>query len=118
MTLGYSLSPLLFSLYIWDIEKTLQESNTNGLAVTSRNQIHVLLFADDTVVVAPTPKDLKKKIEILETYFDSLELRVNLDKTKVVILRRGGRVSQRTHFTYKGENIQIVPEYVYLRITM
>ena len=72
----------------------------------------MLLFADDTVVIAPTPKNLKK-IEALEKYFDNLDLRVNLDKTKVVRFRRGGNESPKTQFTYKGEDVQIAREYVY-----
>ena len=115
---GDSLSPLLFSLYIWDIEKTLQEDGSNGIALNAWKQLHVLLFADDTVVIAPTLKALEKKITTLEKYLDELELKVNLEKTKIVIFGRGGRIPRGTEFKYKGKSIEIVPEYTYLGIEM
>ena len=89
---GNSLSPLLFALYISDIEKVLLESQADGLAVNHYTQVHVLLFADDAVLLAPNVGALRRKIEALEIYFDSLSLSVNIEKTKVVIFRKGRRI--------------------------
>ena len=111
---GDSLSPLLFALYVSDIEKVLQESGFDGLSLNHRTALHVLLFADDTVVLAPTEGALKKKILVLEQYFDSMELKVNLEKTKVVIFR----LEANLHFQFKEQPIDIVSEYVYLGILM
>ena len=77
----------------------------------------MLLFADDTVVVAPTPKALEKKINTLEKYLDELELKGNLEKTKIVVFRSGGRIPIGTNFKYNGKSIEIVPEYLYLRMS-
>ena len=122
MTLGLlqgdSLSPLLFALYISDIEKILQESEADDIAITHKKAVHVLLFADDTVVLAPHVGALKKKIKVLECYFDSLGISVNIEKTKVVIFRKGGRVEKSICFEFKGNVIEIVPSYVYLGIIM
>lgn len=122
MTLGLlqgdSLSPLLFALYISEIEKCLQESETDGIKINRDLVIHLLLFADDTVVLAPYAGALKRKIKALEDYFDSLSLQVNLSKTKILVFRKGGRIEKNLSFSYKGEKIDIVPEYIYLGILM
>ena len=48
---GEILSPLLFSLYISDIERTLQESKISGIKLENY-VLHILLFADDMVLLA------------------------------------------------------------------
>jgi hypothetical protein len=112
---GETLSPLLFSLYISEIEKILRDSGIPGVKIDHTFDLQVLLFADDMVILASTPIYLQKKIDILRQYFLSLGLKVNLAKTKIVIFRKGGRVSDYV-FTYGGEKIEIVSEYTYLGV--
>lgn len=115
---GDSLSPLLFALYIHDIERKLQESNTLGIPLSHEVSIHTLLFADDTVVIAPNAGQLRKKIQVLEQYFDKWDLIVNMEKTKVVVFRKGGRLEKDLKFHYKDNAIEKVDEYVYLGVLM
>lgn len=113
---GEVLSPLLFSLYISDIEDILKEFGVAGITIDSNLEIQILLYADDMVVLSATKLGLKMKIRRLEKYFDAHDLKVSLGKTKVVIFRRGGRIPSGTQFTYKGEEIEIVNHYTYLGV--
>ena len=77
-------------------------------------KLFILLYADDTVIVAETAADLQNALNIYETYCDNWKLTLNTMKTKIVIFS-GGR--QRNHnFTYKNEAIEVVKDYKYLGI--
>jgi len=67
---GDSLSPLLFSLYIYDIEEELRKLGIGGIQISDKVNLEILLYADDTVILALTPGELQKKIRHLEKYFD------------------------------------------------
>jgi hypothetical protein len=85
---GEVLSPLLFILYISDIEEVLQQFWVSGITIDSSCQLHILLYADDIVVLSNTRQGLQVKIRKLERYFDANRLTVNL-KTKIGVFRRG-----------------------------
>lgn len=106
---GCLLSPLLFSLYISDIENILKNAGIAGVKITHLFELHILAFADDMVSLASTPGHLQRKINLLAEYFDKLDLKVNLSKTKIIIFRKGGRVGN-VAFKYKGQPIEIVNE--------
>lgn len=49
-------------------------------------------------------------------FCDMWDLEVNLDKTKAMVFRNGGIVKRTEKWTYKGNNVEIVPYYNYLGI--
>ena len=48
-------------------------------------KIFVLLYADDTVIMANDAESLQKNLHHLSEYCDMWNLSVNTDKTKIVI---------------------------------
>ena len=114
---GEVLSPLLFSLFISDIEEVLRKAGIPGVKIRVNEDLQILLFADDTVTMANSARYLQQKIDILRKYFMSLGLKVNLAKTKVVVFRKGGMLARGTSFMYGDEAIEIVNEYTYLGVT-
>ena len=56
-------------------------------------------------------------LHALEEYCSLWHLSVNLDKTKIIIFSRG-KVRKFREFTFAGEPVEVVPEYVYLGIVM
>ncbi|OXA44553.1 LINE-1 retrotransposable element ORF2 protein [Folsomia candida] len=113
---GEILSPFLYNLYVSEIEKLLINSNIPGVKITRDFFLHLLCYADDTVVLAYTPVHLQQKINILRSYFDELGLKVNLSKTKVMVFRRGGRLQHGLDFRYGEDKVEIVSEYTYLGV--
>jgi hypothetical protein len=113
---GCVASPLLFTLYICDIINTILKSGISEIEIDELYTLHMLLFADDMVLLANSLRALQLKINILRRYFLDLGLTINADKTKVMVFRRGGRVQGCLSFRYGDENIGIVNEYTYLGI--
>ena len=60
---GYNLSPLLFSLFIADLEDTLK-SGAEGVDL-GNTKLRLLLFADDLVVVAESSEDFHSSLNKL-----------------------------------------------------
>ena len=106
---GCLLSPMLFAIYIND----LMESLPSGISVGDVN-IKVLMYADDIVILAETVDDLQLKIRGLEEYNNRWGLKLNLEKSKIMIFQRGGKTSVREHWKYRGCEIGVVGEYKYL----
>ena len=52
-------------------------------------KLYLLLYADNTVLLAQSSNDLQKSINAMLTYCDDWDLTINTAKTKVMILSRG-----------------------------
>ena len=52
-------------------------------------KIFVLLYADDTIVLAESPTELQSALDALFNYCETLKLYVNTAKTKVLVFSRG-----------------------------
>ena len=118
---GENLSPLLFAIYLNDFNPFLSESY-NGLtrvtdSISNELQIYLkifcLLYADDTLVLAENEQDLQKALDSLHTYCNKWALKVNVDKTKVIIFAPG-KVRKFIPFKFGETTIDVVEDYVYL----
>jgi len=82
----------------------------------SRLVLHILMYADDTALLATIKIGIQRKIHALERYCDLNGLKVNLDKTQIVIFRRGGKIGKSEKFYYGQREIVVVEEYKYLGV--
>lgn len=112
---GEIMSPFLFSLFINDIELNLQENIYEGISI-EQLQLYLLLFADDAVLFSETREGLQKNIDNLENYCRKWNLTVNVEKTKIVVFRKGGVLGQNDHWFYAGQELEIVNNFTYLGI--
>jgi len=76
------------------------------------------LFADDICLISTTPAGLQNQINNLEKASEALGLSVNLNKTKIMIFRKGGHLSKAEKWFYKGKQIEVVNSYKYLGFTL
>ena len=121
---GENLSPLLFAIYLNDFKTFLSEKYNGLTKITDSVQhelnmffkIFCLLYADDTLILAENPKDLQKALDGLHSYCNKWSLKVNLDKTKVVIFSRG-RIRKYKSFNFGNNVVDVVTDYVYLGTT-
>ena len=114
---GEVLSPLLFSLYVEDLELCLQTSDLSGLKLQDITLI-LLLFADDMVIFGDDQYDLQNSLNMLGEYCKRWGLEVNIDKTKVMVFRKRGRVGQNIRFYYDNQTLEIVDNFNYLGVVL
>ena len=84
---GCPLSPLLFTLYISDLPGHLK-NHTKGVPIQSLNheeEIRMLSYIDDIVILARTNQELERTLDILNKYGQEKELPFNYDKCQVVV---------------------------------
>ena len=114
---GEVISPLLFSLFINDLEIYLHE-NPNATISLDQLSLYLLLFADDAVIFSESVEGLQTSLDSLESYCKKWNLQVNISKTKIMVFRKGGNLRQNEKWTYVGENIEIVNNFNYLGIVL
>ena len=112
---GKCLSPLLFSLYLNDIEEQFSHSNFEGLEVDMVN-IFMLLYVDDIVVFAKTSDELQRGLDLLADYCKRWKLTINDSKTKVLVFRKGGVLPRNISCNYDGTPLEIVKSFKYLGV--
>lgn len=110
---GEVISPILFSLFVEDLELYLQSNVDSGLHIDDIVLI-LLLFADDMAILGKTPEELQANLNLLHTYCDNWGLKVNIAKTKIMVFRKRGRLLPNESWTYGGQNIEVVDDFNYL----
>ena len=98
---GECLSPLLFSLYLNDIEEQFINLGLYGIDV-DMFKIFMLLYADDIVIFANTQEQLQNSLDVLLEYCNKCKLTINVSKTKVMVFRKGGVLPRNMVFYYNG----------------
>ena len=82
---GCLLSPELFIIFINELERMLKLSEFKGIHVCEATEVLLLMYADDIVLVGETVIQLQRKINILEQFCKKYGMKINLDKTKVMV---------------------------------
>ena len=119
---GENLSPLLFAFFVNDIEAKLIEQNCNYLdfsddVVNMYLNLFVLMYADDTVILCDSEAGLKQALIAMYAYCRDWRLKVNCNKTKIVVFS-GRKVNTGNYsFRFGEESLEVVHEYKYLGIT-
>ena len=121
---GENLSPILFAIYLNDFNEFISD-NCEGLSMLSDCfqseleiylRLYVLLYADDTIILAETAEDLQMALNALHEYCSKWDLKVSISKTKIIIFSRG-RVKKFPEFRIGNETVEVVDDYIYLGVT-
>ena len=110
---GGVLSPLLFSIYVDDILKKLENFGCylHGMALSA------FMYADDLILLSPSVVKLQRMVDLCGKYFDGLDLQLNSSKSVCM------RIGPRWHKTCspiitKTGVINWVTETTYLGVTL
>ena len=74
----------------------------------------MLLYADDTLC-SESAEVLQQALDALSDYCDKWSLRVNVDKTKVVVFSRE-KIRKMPTIKYKERSLEVVFEFQYLGV--
>ena len=112
---GCILSPILFSLLVQEITNEIHRRGGYGIQLfPDLAEVGILLFADDIVLIADSVFELQKKLDILYEVAVKLGLVVNMDKSKVVVFKKGGHLAGHDRWHIGNTILEVVSEYSYL----
>ena len=107
---GSILGPLLFLVYINDVQKVCEN-------------VKICLFADDTVIYASNPNEnvavqnMQNGIDSFVAWCDKNRLTINIDKTKYMGFGKT-KCFKNIILNVKGVNLKRVSSYKYLGVTL
>lgn len=120
---GENLSPVLFALFLNDLEYFLSSQNCPGIDIEFASddvycylKLFVLLCADDTVILATDEKSFQHSLNIFHDYSKLWKLDINYDKTKILVF--GTRNDDRFDFKIGENKISICKEFKYLGVVI
>ena len=109
---GCVLSPLLFNLYIADIDKIMEDRNIGGVKI-GKIRIWNLAYADDVVLVANNSEAMQDMMSVFRRFLRDIKLELSADKTKMMVINRKRR-EKRDEWKWGGKEIEEVQEFKYL----
>ena len=128
---GDNLSPLLFAIFLNDFEQFISTkysgldalNNLYSKAATNDEiltllKLYVLLYADDTIIMAESPNELQLSLNAVSDYCQTWKLKINISKTKIIRFDKMKLKTPVQVFWLNGEIVELVDSYVYLGTTV
>ena len=78
-------------------------------------KLFLLLIAGDIVIFSETEQGLQEGLYVLSKYWKKSKLVVNVNKTKVMVFRKRGRLTSELEFYYYNNEVGIVGYCFYNR---
>ena len=115
---GDSMSPTLFCLYINDFLGSLHQ-NLSTIDPVSIGDLKIasVVYADDILLMSQSQKGIIKQIELLQAFCLENKLKINYDKTKILItntIKAPKYKHLRMSFNNSNYAIEVVDKYKYL----
>ena len=113
---GCILSPLLFNIYINELPKLFESTNSDPFILPNGTSISSLLYADDLIIVSKSKSGLQNCLNTLDSWSKKWLMEVNLKKTKIMIFQKHNSKKQNLNlnFTIGNKPVDITNEYTYL----
>ena len=118
---GENLSPMLFALYLNDLETFLLSGGveTLDLEITTNElnlylKLLLLLYADDTVILSNNKENFQKCLNEFYDYCQMWKLNINFNKTEIIIFN--SRNNNNFEFKIGDHIIKITDKYKYLGV--
>ena len=81
---GYTLSPCLFNLYAEYIMRNARLDEAQAGIKTAEGNIHTLIYADDTTLMAESKEELKSLLMKVKEESEKVGLKLKIQKTKIM----------------------------------
>ena len=76
----------------------------------SLTAVFMLMF-DDVALISDTVVGFQKQLNILHQFSMNSKLNVNIGKTKIMIFKRGGKLSRKEKWFYDNNVTKVVNEF-------
>ena len=114
---GCILSPLLFNLFVNDLPNCFETEKCEPIALGD-HLVNCLMYADDIVLLSNSKEGLQNSLSNLKEFCDSWNLKINIEKTKIIIFNKSGKLLKNYGFYINDIQLENVQEYKYLGILM
>ena len=112
---GDVCSPILFSLFINELALEIIHKGKHGVHLgNDLVELFILLFADDIILLSETVIGLQNQLNNLCKAACRLQLKVNMNKSNIVVFRKGGFLAGHEKWLYNGKEMSVVNTYKYL----
>ena len=102
------------SLLVQEITNDIHNRGGYGIQLTPDiGELSMLLFTDDIVLIPDMVFELQKKLDVLYEVATKLGLIVNIDKSKTLVFRKGGRLAGIEKWHVGGKKLEVETEYNY-----
>ena len=105
----------MFMMFVNDIMTNIN-TNLNDIFSIEDIKLFLILYADDQVLFATSPSSLELMLKDIENYCYTYKLKINTNKTKVMIFQKGGRHLTHDFYLY-NEKLEVVSSFKYLGVT-
>ena len=113
---GDVCSPVLFSLFINELALEVIQNGRHGASfINDYFELFILQLAD-VVLLSETVTGLQTQLNSLQRASSSLQLKVNMSKSNIVVFRKGGYLGARERWTYDRVVLPVVNVYKYLDV--
>ena len=109
---GCSLSPILFSVFVNDLLKEVEQTGL-GIQLSSGKTVGGMLFADDFVGISDSKESLQKLLDVVYSYCSKWRLRANVSKSAVMVFSKD---AVNGCWKWGEYSLPIVSSYSYLGI--
>lgn len=104
-----------FLFFINELEIEIINNGRHGSRFLSdAYELFILLLADDVILFAETVVGLQPQLNNLHRAAPTLQLKVNMSKSNIIVFRKGGYFGSREKRFYNGETVPEVNIYRYL----
>jgi hypothetical protein len=111
---GSPLSPLLFILTMMQpLSVKMREWGEGGVLLPGGLVLREGFYADDVVLVADTPDQLQRMLDVCDQWAAEVGLQFNVPKSKLMVLA-GARLPQLPALTLSNQTLTWVEEFKYL----
>ena len=119
---GSELSPLLFGMFIEQLHELLKEKVPGAGPKFGKVSVPDIMYADDVnLLVVDDAKQMQDLLNVLQLFCDLFGMKVNMKKTKVMIIRSGKLVPKHLKalaLTYNGQPLSLSEQEKYLGLVM
>ena len=113
---GNILSPLLFNIFMNDIDDSLQ---FDDVPLLHDYKLNHLLYADDLLLLSTSSSGLQKNIDGVQSFCKKWGLTINSEKSKIMVFSKGGRTTKdKFNFVINNSYVDHVTSYKYLGINI
>ena len=105
-------------MFLNSLSSTLNDNPHSDAPELNGRKISHMLWADDVCLMSKSVEGLQSQLNCLGEFCNFWGIKINLQKTKIVVCKRGGRLAAQESWSLLGSAVEVVPAVKYLGVIM